>query len=76
MNMAATTISLQGGRLTMKQIAIIRWLSEGKTARDISELEGIKYHTVNNYIRDAFIATGTIKSASLVAMALRKGWIS
>jgi DNA-binding CsgD family transcriptional regulator len=56
-------------------MTIIRWLADGKTARDISDIQGIKYHTVNNYIRDAFVATGTIKSASLVAMALRKGWI-
>lgn len=66
---------LPTGRLTSKQMTIIRWLADGKTARDISDIEGIKYHTVNNYIRDAFVATGTIKSASLVAMALRKGWI-
>lgn len=62
--------------LARRQLETVKWLADGKTADETAELMGISTNTVNNYITAAKDRTGSSRGVSLVAMALRNGWIS
>lgn len=61
--------------LTRKQVECIDWTAKGKTASECAELMGLKKYTVQVYLRDARYATGAATVASLVARAMKEGWI-
>lgn len=65
----------EGCPLTPAQINVVKWLADGKTAQDIADIEGVGIKGVQSHISRALVAAGAAKSTSLVAMALRKGWI-
>jgi DNA-binding CsgD family transcriptional regulator len=54
---------------------MVQLLADGKTSRDIGEIEGLATITVQTHIQNAMRRTGASNSPGLVAMALRKGWI-
>lgn len=61
--------------LTDKHLDVIRWLAEGKTAGEISEILSIKKYNVYERVKIALKLTGAANSTGLVAMCLRRGWI-
>lgn len=59
-----------------RQIETVRWLADGKSADEIAEIMGIAYNTAITNIKRSKDDVGAVNSTSLVAMALRNGWIS
>jgi len=57
--------------LTNREIDVLRWLAEGKSDRDISQILSISEHTVDKYLRSAFAKLGVANRASAVAKAIR-----
>lgn len=62
--------------LTPRQIEVVQLMADGKSAEEIGGILGLSYNTINSYVAKAFDATGTHKASGLVAMCLRRGWIS
>lgn len=62
--------------LSEKEIELIRWLSYGKNLDEIAEIVGTSRKALANRLDRAWDATGTSNRTALVAMALRKGWIT
>jgi len=61
--------------LSSRQIEVVWWMAEGKTAAEIGMILGITTYTVQTYIASAKDSAGAHKETALVAIALRKGWI-
>lgn len=62
--------------LTTRQVEVTQWLAEGKIAAEIADILGIAQQTVQRHILNARAICGAAKDTGLVAMALRKGWIT
>ena len=73
MNIALSADPCPLGR---RQVEIVRMMANGKSVREMSDVLGISHNTINSYIATALDVTGTHKATGLVAMCLRKGWIS
>lgn len=61
--------------LSPKQVEIVHWLSLGKTSDETAEIMGVSRFTTKSHIIKARYATCSATVASLVARALREGWI-
>jgi LuxR family quorum sensing-dependent transcriptional regulator len=61
--------------LSPKDIEIISWASVGKTADETAEIIGSSIGAVRRRIQRATEKTGAVNATSLVAIALRSGWI-
>jgi DNA-binding CsgD family transcriptional regulator len=61
--------------LSASQLEAVRWLSHGKHADEIGMIMGKTKYAVQVLIRDARATVNAATSSSLVAMALRNGWI-
>lgn len=64
------------GRLTQREIEIVKWTSEGKTSADIAIILGLSEHTVNSHITAAARKLDAVNRVHMVAIALRKGLVS
>lgn len=62
--------------LTEKEINIVKLLADGHHAYEIADRTSRSIWTIRKHIENAHDKTGHATSAGLVAMALRKGWIS
>lgn len=58
-----------------RRLEVVQWLSLGKTASEIAEIMGTTKWTVQTHIATAKEAVGAANAVSLVARALREGWI-
>ena len=63
------------GPLTPKELAIVRLLADGHDMAGAASVRGVSLSTVKAQILAASRRVGTHTAASLVAVALRKGWI-
>ncbi len=61
--------------LTKSQIEVIVWLSNGKTQTDIAGFMNMNRKAIERRLDRARERAGAATTPSLVAMALRKGWI-
>jgi LuxR family transcriptional regulator, transcriptional regulator of spore coat protein len=61
---------------SQRQVEMIQWLANGKTASEIGEILGLSLWTVQKYLDRAKQAAGVRKDTALVATALRNGWIA
>lgn len=61
--------------LSERQLEVLLWLAEGKTAAEIAIIMGITCNTSTNHIANAKRAVGVNKDTALVATAFRRGWI-
>ncbi|KQY20251.1 helix-turn-helix transcriptional regulator [Rhizobium sp. Root483D2] len=61
--------------ISKRNLEVINWLSHGKSAAETAEIMGISRFTVHRHIRTAMDRLGTSKAVSVVARALREGWI-
>lgn len=64
------------GRLTQREIEIVKWTSEGKTSADIAVILGLSEHTVNSHITAAARKLDAVNRVHMVAIALRRGLVS
>jgi len=62
--------------LSAREIEIVTHLAEGKTAKDIADLTGLSWASVNQRIKTMRRIVGAENSPHLAAIALRKGWIT
>lgn len=56
--------------LTDKERSVLRWSADGKTARDISQIEGISQRTVNFHLSNAQFKLGAINKTHAVSKAI------
>jgi DNA-binding response OmpR family regulator/DNA-binding CsgD family transcriptional regulator len=57
--------------LTAREAQVLYWLSNGKANRDIAEILGISYRTVDKHLEHLFAKIGVESRASAVATAVR-----
>jgi LuxR family transcriptional regulator of spore coat protein len=62
--------------ITPREMEVIHWMAEGKTASEIGTILTISYITVNQHIRNAKDKFGVFKDTALVAKAFRHNVIS
>ncbi|TBY60156.1 LuxR family transcriptional regulator [Rhizobium leguminosarum bv. viciae] len=62
--------------ITPREMEVLHWMAEGKTASEIGTILTISYITVNQHIRNAKDKFGVFKDTALVAQALRHHIIS
>jgi LuxR family transcriptional regulator of spore coat protein len=62
--------------ITPREMEVIHWMAEGKTASEIGTILTISYITVNQHIRNAKDKFGVFKDTALVAKAFRHHVIS
>ena len=61
--------------LTPNQLEIVTLLSFGKTSEEIGMILGVSRRAIERRLDRAWRASETYNRASLVAKALREGWI-
>jgi DNA-binding CsgD family transcriptional regulator len=61
--------------ITPREMEVLHWIAEGKTAAEIGTILTISYITVNQHIRNTKEKFGVYKDTALVAKALRSGII-
>ena len=62
--------------LSKREIEIVRWLAEGKSADEIGVVLGIATYTVRSHVSNCMRALNVHKDTALVAAAFRKGLIA
>lgn len=62
--------------LSAKDIEIVQWASWGKTAGETAEIVGLSQASVRTRIFRAAEKVGAVNATSLVAKAIRQGWIA
>jgi LuxR family transcriptional regulator, transcriptional regulator of spore coat protein len=62
--------------ITPREMEVLHWMAEGKTAAEIGTILTISYITVNQHIRNAKDKFGVFKDTALVAKAFRHHVIS
>jgi DNA-binding CsgD family transcriptional regulator len=61
--------------LSPRQTEAVKWLAEGKSAYETGIIMGVTCRTAQTHLADAKVIAGVHKNASLVAKAIREGWI-
>jgi putative nucleotidyltransferase with HDIG domain len=61
--------------LSLRELTVLRKLSEGKVYKQIASDEGIAASTVRNYLHSAYSKLGVVDRAQAVLMAVDRGWI-
>jgi DNA-binding CsgD family transcriptional regulator len=57
--------------LTGREAEVLYWLSHGKANRDIADILGISYRTVDKHLEHLFTKIGVESRSSAVATAVR-----
>lgn len=61
---------------TQQQLKVIHLLSMGKTPKAIAPEMGLSTYTVQGHVTQAMKRVEAANSVALVAMSLRKGWVT
>ena len=56
-------------KLPAMQVICLRWVSEGKTLKDVAKIEGTSVSMVSNYLRDACSRFGVSSVTEAIAAA-------
>lgn len=62
--------------LTPREIEAVQWLAVGKTDVESAEIMCVTKYTVRRLLQNARLRSNTVNGPSLVAKALRSGWIA
>lgn len=62
-----------GFSLSTREIEVLKWSAEGKTAEDIGTILNLKKRTINFHISNAIKKMGATNKTSAVAQALLSG---
>ncbi len=65
-----------GRKLSERELEILSWVAQGKTAWEIGEILGISSRTVNTHAQVAFQKLGTVNRTQAIAIALRERLIA
>ena len=60
-------------RLTARELEVLKWTAEGKTAWEVGQILGISDQTVTRHITSAMHRLGCVNKVQVVAKALRLG---
>jgi len=63
-------------RLTEREIEVLKWTADGKTANDIGRILAISVDTVNFHVRNATAKLGAANKTSAVVRAAMLGWLN
>jgi LuxR family transcriptional regulator, quorum-sensing system regulator BjaR1 len=63
------------GKLTAREIEVLRWVANGKSAWEIGEILHITKRTVDEHVQTAVRKLGAVNRTNAVALALRDGII-
>lgn len=61
--------------LTKREIEVLGWVAQGKSAREIAEILKITKRTIDEHVRSAVKKIGATNRAHAVAIAVRDGII-
>jgi DNA-binding CsgD family transcriptional regulator len=61
--------------LSMREREILKWVREGKTNREISEILGLSFKTVKNHVENILSKLGVTNRAEAVAKALSQDFL-
>jgi len=59
--------------LSLREIEVLRWAAEGKTAQDISTILNLKKRTINFHMGNAIKKMGATNKTSAVVQAILGG---
>lgn len=62
--------------LTPRQVECVKLSADGYSQKRIAHALGLSFHTVSTYLRHARDVVGAGTETALVAIALRRGWIT
>lgn len=63
-------------RLTVRELEVLRWTSQGKTSSEIASILALSDHTINAYLTKAIKKLDCVNRTQLVAKAIRLRLIS
>ena len=63
------------GKLTPREIEVLRWVANGKSAWEIGEILQITKRTVDEHVQTAVRKLGAVNRTHAVALALGEGTI-
>ncbi len=63
------------GKLTAREIEVLRWVANGKSAWEIGEILHITKRTVDEHVQTAVRKLGAVNRTHAVALALSDGII-
>jgi DNA-binding NarL/FixJ family response regulator len=69
------TTTSEGGRLTTRELEILRWIVDGKSNKEIATQLGLSANTVATHRANIMKTLGFHKAAELVAYAIRSGLV-
>ena len=61
-----------GRKLSERELEILTWVAQGKTAWEVGEILGISSRTVNTHAQAAFQKLGAVNRTQAIAIALRE----
>ncbi|MBC3957385.1 helix-turn-helix transcriptional regulator [Pseudomonas sp. DOAB1067] len=61
--------------LTQREIEVLQWSAEGKTAADIAIILSLKERTINFHVASAILKMGATNKTAAVARAVKSGVI-
>lgn len=61
--------------LTEREKGILELMTEGKTMKEIAEVAGVSYHTVDSHLRNIYAKLHVNSRASAVAKAIKEGLV-
>ncbi|KRC69210.1 Regulatory protein SdiA [compost metagenome] len=59
--------------LTAREVEILKWLADGKTSRDVSDILRISFDTVNFHVKNAIAKLGVTNKTAAAAQAILMG---
>jgi LuxR family quorum sensing-dependent transcriptional regulator len=65
-----------GRKLSERELEILTWVAQGKTAWEVGEILGISSRTVNTHTQVAFQKLGAVNRTQAIAIALRERLIA
>jgi len=63
-----------GGRLTTREIEVIKLVADGKTYKEIGMILGLSWKTVDGHVQRIRFKTQCHSIALMVRFAIRNGW--
>ena len=67
---------MERGVLTVRELEVLRWTSQGKTSSEIADILSLSDHTINAYLHKAIKKLDCVNRTQLVAKAIRLKLIS
>lgn len=63
------------GRLTLREMEIVKLMADGKTYREIASILGLSVKTIDCYSQRIKLKTQCYSVALLVRLAIKNGWV-